>query len=44
MTATEIAIAQTRLQYVMNLIEYYLTINRVEEIRKMGTYVKNDER
>jgi len=43
-TATEIAIAQTRLQYVMNLIEYYLTINRVEEIRKMGTYVKNDER
>jgi multidrug efflux system outer membrane protein len=39
-TATEIAIAQTRLQYVMNLIEYYLTTNQVEEIRKMGTYVK----
>ncbi len=39
-TSTEIAIAQTRLQYVMNLIEYYLTTNQVEKIRKMGTYVK----
>jgi outer membrane protein TolC len=41
-TATGIAIAQTRLQYVMNLIEYYLTINRVDEIRKMGTYVRKE--
>jgi len=31
-TAAEIAIAQTRLQYIMNLIEYYLTTNQVEEI------------
>ena len=41
-TAAEIAIAQTRLQYVMNLIEYYLTINRVDEIRKMGEYVRKE--
>ena len=41
-TATGIAIAQTRLQYVMNLIEYYLTINRVDEIRKMGEYVRKE--
>jgi len=35
-TSTQIAIAHTRLQYVMNLTEYYLTTNQVVEIRKMG--------
>ena len=42
-TSTQIAIAHTRLQYVMNLIEYYLTTNQVDEIRKMGRFVKEDE-
>ena len=38
-TSTRIAMAQTRLEYVMNLVEYYLTTNQVDEVKKMGTFV-----
>jgi len=37
-TTTKITIEQTRLEYIMNLIEYYLTTNQVEKIKNLGNY------
>ncbi len=37
-TATQIAIQQTRLQYMMNLIEYYLTTNQVDQVKNMERF------
>jgi len=40
-TSTQIAIQQTQLQYMMNLIEFYLTTNQVDMLKKMESYVSN---
>ncbi len=37
-TTTMITIEETRLEYILNLIEYYLVTNQVQKIKEMGTY------
>lgn len=37
-TTTMITIEETRLEYILNLIEYYLVTNQVHKIKEMGTY------
>ncbi len=38
-TSTQIAIQQTRLQYMMNLTEFYLTTNQVDRVKEMERFV-----
>jgi len=42
LTNTELAIEETRLEYTMNLIEFYITSNQVDQIIEIGDY-KNGE-
>jgi outer membrane protein TolC len=35
---TELAIEETRLEYTMSLIEFYITNNQVDQILAMGVY------
>jgi outer membrane protein TolC len=37
-TTTMITIEETRLEYILNLIEYYLVTNQVQKIKEMGTF------